>query len=143
MQMYSANVEVALRDCEDLSAVLAQLEHHHAALGQSERGWLQALISLPAESLTQATATAVTLVSAAYGAEPVACHVMTEAEFDAREGWAPAPSEMLSVTEAAELLGVSRQAVLQRIDGHRLQAVKIGRSWAIPRTAVEERQDSQ
>jgi excisionase family DNA binding protein len=45
--------------------------------------------------------------------------------------------ELLSVTDAAKSLGVSRQAVLQRIEGGRLEASRIGNSWAIPKSVIE------
>lgn len=38
----------------------------------------------------------------------------------------------LSVPEAAEVLGLSRQRVVQLINAGRLEAVRLGRSWAIP-----------
>lgn len=136
MEMYNAIVEVASKKTVDVDAVMDKLEAFHASLSESARGWNTAHISLPGESLEQATAAAVAVVSAAYGAAAIACEVMTEKEFLAREGWAPVP-DLVSVTEAAELLGVSRQAVLQRISSGSLPATKIGRDHAISRAAVE------
>ena len=44
--------------------------------------------------------------------------------------------EFLSVTEAANLLGITRQAVLKRIRAGRLRAMKVGHGYVLPRAAV-------
>ncbi len=138
LEMYNATVEVALRkiDNDGIDLVMKRLAQHHPGLGASPRGWLDATISLPAESLAQATVTAVAVISSAYGAAAIACEVMTETERDARDTFVPLP-ELISVAEAAEVLGVSRQRVLQRINDRTLPATRVGRDYAIPRTAVE------
>jgi excisionase family DNA binding protein len=47
-----------------------------------------------------------------------------------------AANEFVSVAQAAELLGVTRQAVLKRIRTGRLQAAKVGRNYIVPREAI-------
>ena len=42
----------------------------------------------------------------------------------------------LSVAEAAQILGITRQAVLKRIATGRLDAAKVGRNYVIPAAAV-------
>lgn len=139
MQMYNAVVGVERRaselDPDALDAVMERLGAFHAALGESRRGWASATISLAAESLAQATATAAAVVGQAYGAEPISCEVMTEKEFDLRQGWEAMP-QLVSVSEAAQLLGVSRQRILQRITEKSLPAERVGRDWVIARGAV-------
>lgn len=135
MKMFNANVEVQRRDV-DADQAMERLAGYHPTIGTSDRGWVCARISLPAEDLAQACHTAAAVITQALEAEAIAAEVMTEAEFDAREGWEPAPVDLVSVTEAAELLEVSRQRVLQMIDEHKLPATKVGRSWHIPRSAV-------
>jgi three-Cys-motif partner protein len=120
----------------DVDRVMGELEQYHPAIGVSPRGYADAQISLPAQSLAQACVTAAAVVSAAYGAAAIACEVMTEKEFDARQGHVPMP-ELVGVTEAAAMLGVSRQAVLQRIDSGSLPGEKIGRGYAIPLSALQ------
>lgn len=115
--------------------LLEQLQHLHAAVGQSPRGWLSVTVSVPGEHVAQAVVLALAAVEQAAGRAVVAVSAMTEEEADAREGWETLP-ELVSVTEAAELLGVSRQAVLDRVRRGTLQATKIGRDYAIPRAAV-------
>lgn len=134
MKMYNAHVEVDTHKL-DVDQAMTALEAFHPAVASSERAYASARISLPGESLAQATAMALAVVGAALGAEPIAAEVMLEAEFLAREGWESVP-DLVSVSEAAELLGVSRQAVLQRIAAHSLPATKVGREYVIPRDAV-------
>ena len=47
-----------------------------------------------------------------------------------------ATHEFVSVAQAAELLGITRQAVLKRIRTGRLQARKVGRNYIVPRDAI-------
>ncbi len=78
----------------------------------------------------------------ALGTPPIAVEVITTEEFDARQGWDSTTTDLISVREAAELLGVSRQRVLQRIADKSLPAEKVGRDYGIPRSAVEARAKS-
>lgn len=135
MTSYNATIEVDLKGDVDVDQVMGELEAYHPSLSTSPRGWWAATITLPAESLLQATQTAVAVVERAYGAPSLTAAVMPTSEFDARQGWAPVP-ELVSVRQAAELLGVSRQRVLQRIDEKTLPAEKVGREYVIPRSAV-------
>ncbi|WKN47168.1 helix-turn-helix domain-containing protein [Nocardioides sp. Arc9.136] len=139
MDFYTATIDVNRREelaGDRVDELLEQLATYHAAIGTSPRGFLSATITVPAESLAQATTTALAVVSSAFGAEPIACTVLTTAEHDARQGWESTP-EVVSVSEAATLLGISRQAVLQRIAGKSLPATRVGRSWTVPRAAVD------
>lgn len=47
----------------------------------------------------------------------------------------------LSVAQAAERLGITRQAVLKRIRGGRLPATKVGRAYVIPARALDVQDD--
>jgi uncharacterized protein len=47
-----------------------------------------------------------------------------------------AASGFVSVAQAAERLGITRQAVLKRIRAGRLQATKVGRSYIVPRSEL-------
>lgn len=139
MRMYNAAVEVDTKDVGEayLDQIMDQLATFHVAIGTSPRGWLEARISLPAESLAQACATAATVVETAAGHAAIACEVMTEAEFDAREGFTTEP-DVVSSVEAAEILGVSRQRVAQLADAGQLQEVPwSGRSRAFTKSSVE------
>lgn len=139
MKMYNAAIEVATKKklTEDqLDDAMDRLADYHGSVALSARGYPTGRISLPAESLTQATSTAVTLVQAALGGVAIAAEVLTEEEFLARQGWAPMP-EVVSTAEAAEILGVSTARVRERIRDKSLPATQVGREYVIQRTAVE------
>jgi excisionase family DNA binding protein len=143
VENYTATVEVARKvdpyavEVDAFDDIMDALSGFHAAVSVSPRGWLTATVTLPADSLAQATTTAAALVERAADAAALAAQVMTTREHDARQGWEPVP-ELLSVSEAADKLGVSRQAVLDRIKRHTLPASKIGRDYAIPAGAVKQ-----
>lgn len=54
-----------------------------------------------------------------------------------------AASGFVSVAQAAELLGITRQAVLKRIRSGRLQAAKVGRNYVVPREAIQPSEPTQ
>lgn len=134
---YNATIEIDLHDpgLDVLDHAVEQLADYHPAISISPRGYAEATITLPADSIRQATVTALAVVAGAFAEEPVACTVMTTDEFDARQAFVPMP-DLVSVAEAAELLGISRQRVLQKIVAHQLPAIRVGRDYAIPRLAV-------
>lgn len=111
METYHATVDVARKadtvDEDTVDEVMKLLVEFGPSMSSSLRGWASASISLPAETLAQACATAVAVVSAAYGAPAIATEVMTEKELDA--------TERFVVAKAARLFGVSRQAVPRQI----------------------------
>lgn len=141
MQSYTATVEVDRRDFQTVTAteldrLVDALAPFHPAVHESPRGYLAATVTLPGATLAQATAAVIPVVENALRAPVVAVEAMPAREFDQRNGFVPLP-ELISVTEAAELLGVSRQAVLQRIGSRSLPATRVGRDWVLPRAAVE------
>ena len=86
---YTATVEVATKEtlgAEPLSSALSQYE---PVVGTSQRGWVELRMRLPADSLLQAFATALSVAAAATGAEAIACEVMSENESDQREASCP------------------------------------------------------
>jgi excisionase family DNA binding protein len=136
MQIYNATIEVDRKlELVDVDHVMTALLEFSGSIGHSARGHASATISIAGETLTQATAAAVAVVEAALGGPTIYAEVMTEAEFNARQGWDPVPP-LVSVTEAAEILGTSRSAVQQRIESGSLPAEKVGNTYALPRNAV-------
>lgn len=131
MDMYNATVELG-EPAEILAGarggeLLDRFADHHAVLARSMLGRADLILSLPAESLWQAA----TAVRALVDDLPVTRVVVeSSADFD-RRSKAEVPS-LLSVSEVADRLGTSRQAVLQRIESGSLPAVKVGKTWAVP-----------
>jgi len=140
MKMYNAAVEVAIKASEAerrADELMDALAAYHVAVGSSPRGWLEARISVPAETLVQATTTALAVVESATGAGAIACEVMTEEEFAARDGFEVVP-DLLGVTEAAEALGVTRQRIDQLVHAGKLQSIRVGaRGRGYTRSSVE------
>ena len=54
----------------------------------------------------------------------------------AADATAPAPDRLLSVTEAADMLGIGRSATYQAISAGRLHSVRVGRRRLIPAGSV-------
>lgn len=86
-------------------------------------------ISYPADSDKQAE-TIAEAVTEKFG-EVVGLNVLTTQDRDRNEGYPPIP-DLVSVTQAAEMLGVTRSAVIQRIESGSIYAVKVGNAWVIP-----------
>ena len=137
---YSVHIEFDRRDLKAATAErwVTQLEDWHAAVGHSPRGYVDVQMTLPAEDLVRAASTAVAITAPIIQAHPLRVEVMTEAEFDARLGEVPMP-EMVGVTEAADILGVSRQRVLQMVDEGKLASIRVGKSIALARDEVTRR----
>lgn len=114
--------------------VVEDLAVHHAAVGWSSRGTTNVTITLPGESLTQACSAGAALI-AQHAGEVISLTVMSESERDRRLGLEPLPA-FKSVTEAASALGISRQAVVDRIKNGTLPATRVGTVYIIPAAAV-------
>lgn len=107
------------------------LAPYHVAVGGGSRGTYDITITAPAENLRQATRTMLTVAEDATGQPAASIEVLTTAAWDRRNGFIPVP-ELVSVTDAAAKLGVSRQAVLQRLESGSLAGQKVGKTWVIP-----------
>ncbi len=144
---YNARIEYATRgDGTDVDErLLDALTHYSPATGRSERGWVEVHLTVPATGLHQAITTALALAEPAQrliGAAVLAIEVLPTAEFDARQGLSPAP-ETVGVPEAARLLGVTPQAVRQRLVSGSLPGTKSGRDWRIQLSALTAMSDRE
>lgn len=139
MKHYTAVVETSKRgnpSHDDVDAAMDALAAYAPALSVSPHGYREARITFPADSFAQAASTALAVVTAALGGEPVALQLMSEAEADLRDGSLEVP-DLVGATEAAALLGVSPQRVRQMIDEGKLAAHRVGeRSFALVRSEV-------
>lgn len=136
--MYCAEVEVDRRKVDDahLEVIVDALQHYHPAVGISPRGFLVVKVSFPAVSLNQAATTALATVQVATLASPFRLEVMTEDEFNARQGFVEMP-DLIGAAEAGQLLGVTRQRVQQLVDQGKLPGRLIGRSLVFSRAEVQ------
>lgn len=144
VSMWAAHVEVRRRteptpdELDDLMEVLGPFG---AAFGMSPRGWLGVRLTVPAEGLRQAAMSATSLVQAADPRlRPLALEVMPEDEWEARQAFA-LPwrlSDVIGTNEAADMIGVSRQRVLQMVAEGKLPGLVVGHSYVIPKQSVEQ-----
>ncbi|KQP81550.1 helix-turn-helix domain-containing protein [Aeromicrobium sp. Leaf291] len=132
---FNIEVELAERDVSEaaLDKLLDTFDGLHPAATTSARGWITVILTVEAPNLQVAVASALGLAPV----PAVSVTGMTTREYDRRvDQEVPAMPELLSLTEAAERLGVSRQAVHQRIESGSLPAAKVGNGWAIAAAAV-------
>ena len=132
--LYNAILELDVGP-ERAEDVVDALAAYGAAAGVTDRGHLQVVLTVSGETLVQVMQTAVALAAQAIEARIVSARFLSTADFDARQGLEPLP-ELVSVTEAAAILGVSRQAVAQRIASGSLPGRQVGTAWVVPRAAL-------
>lgn len=135
MQMFSATLELEA-PAEAMTgaagdAMLARFEAFHVTLARSPLNRAQLTLTLPAETLWQATEMIRALTS---GLTIASVLIEDPRDLDRRSGSAVPP--LLSVTEVAERLGLTRTGVQHRIAAGALPAVRVGNTWAIPATAA-------
>lgn len=138
MTQYNVVLETTLKPTisdDVIDAVMDGLADHAGVIGRNERGRLDLVLTVPATGLRQAATAGLAIAEAALGrhGKVASLEVMTTKEFDARTDalTSPAVPELLSLVEAAEVLGITRQAVHHRITTGALPAVKVGSTWAV------------
>lgn len=143
MKYYTAVVEISKRgnmSAAEVDTVMDRLNGYSPSLSVSPRGYRSARISVPAENLAAAATAAILAVTFAHGLAvdgAVSIELMSEAEAELRDGSLEVP-DLVGVTEAADMLGVSPQRVRQMIDEGKLAAHRVGnRSFALVRAEVE------
>lgn len=100
-------------------------------------GRMEVTITIVAEDGPQAVAAAAAIIGVHVPGELRSLHVLPTADYDALVDRLDAVPT-LSITEAAEQLGMSRQAVHKAIDAGRLRALDVGGRWVISESAVSE-----
>jgi excisionase family DNA binding protein len=116
--------------------VIDKLVGFSPVVARDPNGQASVILTIPATDLRTAITTALALAADATHTELVGLEVIPTADFDRRNGLEPMPA-LVSVTEAAQLLGVTRQAILQRLESGSLPGEKVGNAWVVQRTAVE------
>lgn len=142
MTDYNARIELDSRDFDDSAtdALTDVVADYHGVVARAVHGGrVELIFTVPADTLRQAVLTALSIVLAT-GHQVHGIEVLPTETFHERVDAAPVP-ELLSVPQAAEVLGVSRQRALQLASGGQLDAVKVGDTWAIPRRSVLARDE--
>lgn len=133
--MISYNARAHVRSKLDLDDAMDALDGYHPAIGAAPGKQWDVTITLPAETLRQAATTAIAVLEQQLAGEVTVIEVMTTATFDIRHGLEPVP-DLVSVTEAAAELGISRQAVVKRLEAGTMPGTKVGATWVIPQGAL-------
>ena len=133
---YNATITTRHLTETDIDRYIEALNTYHVAVSNPRAGEGQIILTIPANTLTQAIQTTQAIATSA-GITIDALTIETTERFDTLANEIPMP-KLISVTEAAQLLKVSRQAILQRITAHTIPATKIGDTWAIPRAAIKK-----
>lgn len=135
MEHFNVRAELATRRHGVDDDLIDALAGYSPAVSRSDRGRVEVIITVPADTLRQAITTALPLIEQAGNAGVIAVEVMSTAEFDARLGVESLP-DLVSGPEAAQMLGLSRQRILQMVQEGKLPGTLVGRSIVIPRAAV-------
>ena len=125
-----------VEDDDAVDVLMEAFADYHPAVGDAPAspGALQAVVTVPAHTLAQAVATATALAAQVGDLEGI--EVIPTQVFDRREGLKIDDIELVSVTEAATILGLTSQAIRDRITGGTLPGRKIGRNWLVPTAAL-------
>jgi excisionase family DNA binding protein len=139
---FAARVELDFRDfdTDHVDTLMDLFDVYEGAVARSLAGRVELLLTVPAANLRQASTTVLAVAQAA-GDTAVVLELLSTDEFYGRTLATPVP-DLLSVTDAAESLGVSGQRVRQLLEDGKLAGVKIGATWSVLRTAVEQRSDT-
>ena len=116
---------------DHIDHLMGALAPFHVAVSGGTDGTFDVTLTAPAENLRQATHALLAVAEAATGEPATSIEVLATSAWDRRNGFIPVP-ELVSVTDAAAQLGVSRQAVLQRLESGSLAGQKVGKTWVIP-----------
>ncbi|VEI13202.1 helix-turn-helix domain-containing protein [Trueperella bialowiezensis] len=127
---YTATVDVATN--LDVDDALDRLAPYHGAIGESRNGY-RAVFTYEADTLSEAVASA-TRIAETIGT-PYAIETAPTDLVDSDTAYGDIPP-LVSVSEAAELLGITAQAVNKRLNSGTLPGRKVGNTWVIPLHSV-------
>lgn len=130
-----AHIPIAPDDLDALvDPLMDLLEDFDGTVARSLTGRPELIFTVQADTVWQATTLARALIGSS-GHDVLVLEVMGQDEFVRRSEDITLPS-LVSVAQAAELLGVTRQSVLERVQRGTLPAVKVGDTWILPRQSV-------
>lgn len=130
-----ADLDVPYGD-DAADAAIELVADYAGAVARSDFGWTEVTFTIPATGLKQATNTALAILETAPWAAR-SLRVLTSDDYDRIVDRVDAP--MLTVAQAAEQLGISRQAVHKLITNQHLAARRVGTRWLVPAETVARR----
>ncbi|WP_461004555.1 helix-turn-helix domain-containing protein [Trueperella pyogenes] len=116
----------------DIDTILDALTEYAGSIAETESGY-RAVFSYPADNLHQATKTALTIAETVGTPTAITVTPTATVDHDTKHGQLP---PVISVTEAANILNITTQAVHKRIKAGTLPATRVGNGWIIPLAAV-------
>ncbi|UGT64699.1 helix-turn-helix domain-containing protein [Nocardia asteroides] len=131
------NVIAELAEADSDSAavqLLTEFAEFHAALAHSAFGRTELILTMEAPDLTSATSRALAALAAW---EVTSIQAMLTDDFD-RMAEMTLPA-LMTVTDAATALGITRTRVQQLIDQGKLTARKVGSAWILLSASVAAR----
>lgn len=133
---FHVRVEIAARQTPPEPA-LAELGEALLSTGYTALGWVELHLTVTAAAgYGAAVREALERVEPVAGARVLAVEVLTREEFAARAGIVPSPTT-LGVPAAAELMGITEQAVRHKLRTGRLAGRREGRDWRIQRAEID------
>ncbi|MFS0701966.1 helix-turn-helix domain-containing protein [Cellulomonas sp. 179-A 4D5 NHS] len=132
---FRVRVEIAARQAPPEPA-LAELGEALLSTGHTALGWVELHLAVTAADYAAAVLEALERVEPVAGARVLAVEVLTREEFAARAGIVPSPTT-LGVPAAAELMGITEQAVRHKLRTGRLAGRREGRDWRIQRAEID------
>lgn len=137
MTSYTAHFEIDVSPTENRTdSLLDALAAWSPAVGRSDHGRLEGTVTFEAPTVWKAIGLARETFEGIVP-DPIRFELLPTAVFDRRSDEGDEDREPIGVNEAAMLLDLSRQRVLQMIHEGKLDATSVGRSWAIKPTSVE------
>lgn len=137
-QSYNAVAELDAPFDEDTAEqLLGPIADYSGAAGRSELGHTEVVFTLPAETLRQANTTALAILET-YPWPLRSLRVLPTDDYDRLVDAIDVPP-LVSVQEAADQLGISRQGVLKAITTGSLPAIRVGSTWIVRESAVRAR----
>ena len=136
---FTAEAELAAAlgdlDTDEIDLLAMAVAPFRGRLTRSHLGRARLMITVPADSLTQAvTVASVLLRDLADGRDLVSLAVRTSRDHESVAGLPPTDG-WSSVSEVAAERAISRQAVLAQIAAGTLPAAKVGTTWVVARGA--------
>ena len=135
---YVVEIEFGVEASEEHGISIVEAFLDYDGIGTvSDHGNAEVMASIPAETLAAAIRLALDAAEAVRAGEPIAFSVVQAAEWDFRQGFdGESIIDVMSVTEVAHRLGVTRQRVHQLVGEERIPARRVGHSVVISESAV-------
>ncbi len=130
--LHTFRAELHARNADE-DKLTDDLSGYAPVLSRTGRGWVEVRFTVPATDVRQAFTTGMALLERATGARLLAVEVMPSQEFESRTAHGEPVPDLVSVAEAATVLGITRHAVHQRIRSGALPAQRVGTTWVLQR----------